>query len=467
MSEQWPPPSPDADSWAPAPVAAAPAGPSKSKMWGAGLGTAVAAGLLALLLWGLAADRTPAIIAADDGATTAPEPGTVDPGVVPVPEPEVAEEESGSDDSEAEQGEAEESAPLDSTEDFDAVIDELIEFVERERELEFKEPVVVQALDDDAFIERYNSLVDEGISEDAELIAHYTGIYQALGILNPGVTLEEATYAFGAAGVLGYYDPETQELVVRGGEMTVLLKTIIAHELVHAIDDQWFDLDRPEYDDAEDEIGFGFRAVVEGNARRIENIYRDTLSPAEQVQLTADELALSAGVGVDFSKITFEYISLQLAPYEAGETLANRLDREGGEAKVNEALETPPRTSEQVLNPDAYLSGDDPLVLIDPPPADGDVQEAGVFGQALWQILFEQTSGESDAVEATQGWEGDWFVSWQDGDTSCVRVDTEFDDSGDVDKFVRALENFIRVKVPSGGEAEKLSDNSARLTACN
>ena len=76
-------------------------------------------------------------------------------------------------------------------------------------------------------------------------------------------------------GVVGFYDPETDELVVRGAALTPYVRTTIAHELVHALDDQHLDLDRPEYDEADDEIGFGFSSVVEGNARRVENAYRE------------------------------------------------------------------------------------------------------------------------------------------------------------------------------------------------
>src|SRR5690606_3408129 len=111
----------------------------------------------------------------------------------------------------------------------------------------------VVVLDDEAFRARYRQVVEEDLAEQAELVAHYSGIYRALRILPDGVTLEEAYGAFGDAGVGGFYHKETGELVVRGGEVTPLLRIIIAHELVHALDDQHFELYRPEYDDRDDE----------------------------------------------------------------------------------------------------------------------------------------------------------------------------------------------------------------------
>jgi hypothetical protein len=360
-----------------------------------------------------------------------------------------------------ESGSSSESDPP-GTSDFDARIDELSEFVAQERELEFKRPVDVVVLADEPFVERYNALVREDAEEYAEDFENFTGIFQALGLLPVGVTYLEASEALGAGGVLGYYNPENGELVVRGGELNVLLETIIVHELTHALDDQWFDLDRPEYDDRTDEVGFGFRAVVEGNARRVENAFKDTLSLAEQADLAQQELELSTSLDIDISKLSFEFLRLQLAPYDLGEVLIDELLDEDGETAVNGALEDPPITSEQVGNPSKYLDID-PLEEVAAPPADGDVIEEGVFGQIILQIMLDGSAGQRSA-DLVEGWEGDWFVAWNDGDTTCVRVDVLLEDPGRVDDLVDAFDVFAHNR---GGEGTRTNDDLARLTVCN
>lgn len=462
--------------WAPinTPPAGAPqaqqipaAKPGSRKLLIAGLGAAVAAALLAWLMWSVAADNSPAFTSGDNGETSASESASdsSDSGGGG----------SGGSGSEGSDGADEQpdasggvvpdsDSDSDSDTEFDNLIDELILFVEAEREREFLEPPEVLQLDDEAFVARYNALIDESVEEDAEELEIFTGINQALGILPEGVTLLDATYAFGSAGVFGYYNPEDKELVVRGGEVTMLLKTIIVHELVHALDDQHFDLYRPEYDDREDEVSTGFSAVVEGNARRVENAYKDTLSAAELAELAADELDASLSMDLDFSLITFEYINLQLAPYDYGEVLVGVLHDEGGQDRINEALVDPPTTTEQVLRPERYTTLD-PLEAVSPPPADGDVLEEGVFGPLVFQTIFESTSGDR-AVRALDGWEGDWFVVWeQDGDT-CIRVDVLLEDTDDVDELVEVMETWTDSR---GGRAtaERTDDNLARMTACN
>ncbi len=456
------------DPWAPIsaePVSSlpvdAPEASSTRKMLLAAVGSAIAALLLALLLWSLAADNSPAFTngpASDSGGS-----GESAGAVEDEPEADQGDQADQADDEPGASGEEDGVAGSGSAE-FDALIDDLSTFVENERQLEFLESVNVQRLDDDAFVARYTALVEESVEDDREELEIYTGVNQALGILPDDVTLLEATYAFGAAGVLGYYDPETKELVVRGSEVTVLLKTIIVHELVHAIDDQHFDLDRPEYDDRKDEVSTGFRAVVEGNARRVENAYKDTLSADELTQLAADELALSASVEVDFSKITFEFITLQLAPYELGEVLVDELDDLGGEEAINEALIDPPTTSEQVLKPEAYITLD-PLEDVAPPPAAGDVVEDGVFGPLVFEVIFEPVVGDAGS-QALEGWEGDWFVVWQDGPATCIRVDVLLDESGNVDDLVDVMDRWASTR-DGRASAERTSDDLARLTACN
>ncbi len=95
--------------------------------------------------------------------------------------------------------------------------------------------------------------------------------------------------------MLGFYDPESGELVVRGTEPSLFLQSVIVHELTHALDDQHFELDRPEVEE-NDEHSFGFTALVEGNARTVENLWKDQLTDEEAAQLSSEELAFSMGV---------------------------------------------------------------------------------------------------------------------------------------------------------------------------
>jgi hypothetical protein len=303
--------------------------------------------------------------------------------------------------------------------DLDSAVAEAMAFVEKTRGHSFVSRPPVEVLDDTAFVQRYDALLDEEATRDPEAIAAITVIYHAFGIIDPGTDVIEAERSFGAEGVLGYYDPERNELVVRAGSITPYAKVTLVHELTHALDDQLFELYRPQYDDADDEVGFGLSAVAEGNARRVENAYRASLSA--QDRRSADREEAQYGSGLSFSQFTRSFLQLEIAPYDYGEPFVDALVKSGGEAAVDAALKDPPHTSEQVIDVDKYFARE-PRVDVTAPPADGATVESGVVGEASIEAVLLDSLDSSAAHRAADGWAGDWFVAWKDGNRSCVRA---------------------------------------------
>ena len=454
------------DNWSDAPSSSLPQPPSppppERRRGQIVVGAAVAALLaigVALMVGLLNDDPGPVLV---DGEATPPPPATDEPG----PSDGGAGDETPTDtttpESVPEEG-ADSPDGADSVEDTEAalaaVLPELIAFVESERGLEFQEDPVVLVLDDDAFVDRFNDLVDRELAESRADLEVFTGIYHALQILEDDVTLEEATLAFGEAGVIGFYDPETADLVIRGGDITPLVRNTIVHELVHALDDQWFGLDRPEYDDRDDEIGFGFQALAEGNARHIDHAYRDTFTDSEQATYDAEQLAL--GGDVDFSVLTIPFIDLQYAPYQYGELFAAELWDEG-QATLDAAFDAPPDTSEQVMVTGSYRAGESRSEVA-APPADGEVAEQGVFGQLVLQTILATAVGD-DAGDAAAGWSGDWFVVWNEGSDTCIRADVAMDDGDERDELASAVTSWVGDH--GNASTELTADGLVRLTAC-
>jgi hypothetical protein len=323
--------------------------------------------------------------------------------------------------------------------DIDAFLDEAISFVEAERSRSFATRPTVEVLAEAAFVERYTSLLDEAIAEDPQGFEAAEVVYKALGLIQPDSDLREVEASFGAAGVLAFYNTETNVMVLRDGELTPLARTVIVHELVPALDDQTVELYRPEFDDAKDEIGFGQAAVAEGNARRIENAYRATLTPDERRDAAREEAGYGANLSLD--DFTIAYLLLQIAPYEYGEPFVEDLLAAGGEDAVDAALREPPRNSEQVLDFDKYQARE-PRVEVAPPPADGVVLEDGVFGEVALVALLTAVVGGDVAADAASGWSGDWYVAWREGSASCLRATFVMDTDGDRRELLDALDEW-------------------------
>ncbi|MCA9717170.1 MAG: hypothetical protein KC468_21025, partial [Myxococcales bacterium] len=235
-----------------------------------------------------------------------------------------------------------------------------------------------------------DTLIDPGdrvlaLAEDEADLRETEDVFRALGFLDGDDDLVSQLEGVLSAGVVGFYDPETNELVVRGESPTPYARSTIVHELTHALDDQHFELARPELDDADDETGFAFSALVEGNAVTVEEAYQATFTDDERRAYDEEEAAI--GDSADFSQFPEILLALIGAPYELGPPLIDAIVDHGGETAVDQAFGDPPVSSEQVLDPDLYLSGEQPLDVAEPP-ADGEVFDQGTFGQFLLLVLL-------------------------------------------------------------------------------
>ena len=349
--------------------------------------------------------------------------------------------------------------PAPTEEELDAEIAELSDFVELERGLEFLTPVEVTMADEATFDQLLFDDFDEGADDRQET----SRILKALGLVDADLDIDEALRRLLGAGVLGFYDPETDQLVIRGQAITPYTRQTLVHELVHAIDDQNLDLDRPEYDDLDDETGFGFSAVVEGNARRIDAAFVDAMSPEDQARRDLEEKEFSAAVEPLLVGIPIILLQVLQAPYEHGRLFVDTILDAGGQALLDDAIQRPPTTSTQVLHVDRFLAGQD-AVPVDPPAADGEVVDEGMFGELLTQLTLEDSEDPAVAANASSGWAGDRYVTWDESEEStCIRIAYEMETTADVDELEDAYTSWAE---PRGATVERRGDR-LEVTSCS
>ena len=318
-----------------------------------------------------------------------------------------------------------------------AEVRDLQDFVEAERGLAFRTDVVVEVLDDEAFEAR----LLEGLEEEAEDIELQQRLLDALGLLEPGTDLLAVQRQLLGEGVLGWYDPEIDELVVRGDALTPYTRQTIVHELVHALDDQWFELHRPEYDERTDEVSTGLVALLEGDATRIEDAWVATLDADEAAERAREEARFA--LEADLSGVPDILVSMLVFPYDDGRTLVDEIVATGGLGALDRAIADPPTTTEQVLVPDAWFARE-PAAAVPIPDAAGEVIDEGTFGMLMTQLLLEEAVRPGVAAAAAEGWHGDAYVAWETADgATCVRVETHVDTPSDVLELLQGLEQYV------------------------
>ena len=334
--------------------------------------------------------------------------------------------------------------------ELDAVVADLQAVVEQERGLVFREGIDIELLDDENYIERSRADFEADLAEDPEDLANSAAALGALGLWPEGVDPVEVLGEYLSVGSLGYYDPETGEMVVRGAADTPNLRITLVHELTHALDDQHFDLDRPELDDRPDEAGFAFSALVEGNASRVEAAYTASLTDEERADAEAEQQGYIDGIDIGgFPPIL---LAQQQFVYRTGADFVQALYDEGGNAAVDQALEDPPTTTEQILEPEDWPDRD-AVVEVPAPEADGEVVEESVAGQFLIHALASLSEDEP-----TPEWDGDNTVLWQDGDQDCLRMAV----AGDLE----ALETGLTPWAEQAGAEMAVDGDLLVVTSC-
>jgi len=273
--------------------------------------------------------------------------------------------------------------------------------------------------------------------------------YIALGLFPEDVNLRLLIKNLMAEQVVGFYDPEHQDLVIREDAARGLTRTGISpsllqgriamvHELVHALQDQRLGLRAAMDVERDTDADNALHSLVEGDATlamlgwviaragqplSVLTTDPDRLRAVQQVA-PSGELLLAAPRIVQVSL---------MAPYLRGLAFCAALHARGGFAAVDRAHAEPPRSMEQVMHPEKFFSGEAPDAITLPELPS--LQVAG-FTPVLEDTLGELELGvylglgRSTGIDeqAAAGWGGDrlrvyrspgglaavWLTTWDD-----------------------------------------------------
>jgi hypothetical protein len=267
----------------------------------------------------------------------------------------------------------------------------------------FKHPVRKDVYSEDQLRAYLRKEIDK--EYPPERAARTEAVLHMTGLLPDSVDFESTLETVLMNQVGGFYDPETEAfyMVQRNGvEFGPQVEEImVAHELTHALDDQYVSLDslianHPRSQDAD----FALGGVVEGSATAIMSIYTTKLQLSGKLRMS--DLTQLMESETERSRPFLEapaYFQTFLAQYTCGMLflspggLLGLASPEAG-AQVGKRFLTAahdlPRSSEQILHPDKYWDAadrDDP-VIVDDGAASAALHSAGL------EVLGEDTLGE-------------------------------------------------------------------------
>ena len=208
------------------------------------------------------------------------------------------------------------------------------------------------------------------------------------------------------------------------------MQSTLVHELTHALQDQYFDVGtRFDLVKDDDTAAAAYRTLVEGDARRVETAWRESLDKKSRKALEASLIEQGAEVAEDAKDVPEVLKTLMAAPYDFGEAMLRVAVADGGDGAVDGLFRVPPTTEEHQLDPWTLVQDrQSPLPVRKPRLLPGDESfDDGPFGAIGWLIVLGERLPAKQALTATDGWGGDSLVAFERDGTTCVRVNYKGD----------------------------------------
>jgi hypothetical protein len=350
----------------------------------------------------------------------------------------------------------------DYPDDWDARVAPLVGFVEDERGLDFEHPVEVEYLTEREFRERVKSDESDLTEEDREDLQSGVGLLRALGLVEGDLDLLDAMNELQGDLVLAFYDPDDEKIVVRGTQLTPAQRVTVVHELMHALQDQHFDLDDMLDSDIDDSV---IRGLVEGDATVVEDAYVETLSRSER-----DDYERETAEGTEASDagdIPAVLNILFSEPYAFGPALVRAIRADGGTRALDRAFQLPPDSEAQLVAPLRYLEHDRARDVDAPDPPDGAERvDDGDFGMFGWYVVLAERIDPYRALDAVDGWAGDQFVQYREDGRICVAIAYRGETGSDTDRMEAAVDEWAN-GLPSGMVGVERHGDELEVQSCD
>jgi len=264
--------------------------------------------------------------------------------------------------------------------------------------------------------------------------------------------------------VIGYYDPATKVLYVvsdTSGGRASMVEITVAHELVHALQDQYFNLDSLQKERDDNDRLTAAQAVMEGQAtyEQMSTMLGGDLGVRmpggwDRVREMIRENQTAMPVFASAPMLLQETL---LFPYLSGAEFMHRFKN----AKTGKPPWQPiPVSTEQVLHFDKYQAGELPVKVELPPLLAGTKVYENNLGEFETRLfLYQALQDLGTAARSAGGWGGDRFmVTNLPGGAGIVWVtvwDTPIDGGEFRDAAQRAAQRRLGVAGTGSAEARR------------
>jgi hypothetical protein len=316
---------------------------------------------------------------------------------------------------------------------------------------------------------------------------------KAFGLVPPSIDLKPLLIQVYSEEIAAFYDPKTKTMHLieepeakkqaqptllerlfgkKGGFDKDENKTVIAHELTHALSDQHHDLDALHKEAKhDDDRSLAVSALIEGEATlAMMGAQMDDWEGSKITKLPAADLDRGLSLMAPFLTMMGGGKTLRDAPpiisqtmvfpYLRGMIFCARLANDGGWKAVDEAYRNPPVSTEQVIHPEKYRDKPDLPTMIDlgelKPGAPWKELGRNVLGELQISVMLGRSG-----PKAAAGWDGDRYAVFEGPSKKLALVWlSTWDSEDEAREFARAYSRYQARRIGNGASApENMPDS--------
>ena len=273
-----------------------------------------------------------------------------------------------------------------------------------------------------------------------------------------------------------FYDQDTKTVTVishpdqTGSQPVLTGMYVLAHELVHALQDRELDLKRTHFSSSDDVLAY--KGMVEGDARFYEYLFDNDLrvlqglAPADALQWPDDELDYAY---THFDELGSPFFAAGYLMYPFGAKYEATAYRSGGNAAVRHAYaKEPQHTVGFMVGPDGRVPPVSSGAVSDPPVVCSLLMATGASAQfdylgavPIYTFLRAWAVDHDTAFATAQTWTGDYLLVQAPADVGTTAVAWRLE-------FSAAPDARIALALAASGElAVKTAGTSMEITTTN
>jgi len=318
-----------------------------------------------------------------------------------------------------------------------ALVDELIKFSSEETGLPVKSQVKRQLTTRNAVESYLSKKFDE--DQDAKRMQRDEVVLKKFGLLDRGFSLKPFLLALLKEQIEAYYDSKTKTVNLLDWVDVNEQRPVLAHELTHALQDQHADLEKWDDQTPEDvstdsagdndhlkrdEMDTARDAVAEGQATAVmmdfvlKPMGKSLVKDPEVMELLKEHMT-GAGDSPVMARAPLLLSESMLFPYREGLSFEQDVWMDQGrDAAFAGALDNPPSSTWEIINPRVYEAHKTPAIpllpdihpLLDKMYVPYDIGQIGQLDVHIMAALF---GGDQAARNLTPAWNGGMYWAGQ------------------------------------------------------